>query len=108
MYARKEFNVNRSIAQTHGVSDNGIDLNPEIGEKGFGRTFANNGYKSGFIGKLHFSSNKTFKPTGTPECRFSISKLGPNWFGPYMGFDHVETMVGGHYAGLDAAIPAPP
>jgi arylsulfatase A-like enzyme len=96
------------LPRTHGVSDNGIDLNPNTGEKGFGRTFANNGYKSGFIGKLHFSSNKTFEPTGTPECRFSISKLGPNWFGPYMGFDHVETMVGGHYAGLDAAIPSPP
>lgn len=98
------------LPRTHGVSDNGIDLNPDFGEKGFGRTFANNGYKSGFVGKLHFSCNKTFKPTGTPECRFSLSKLGPDWYGPYMGFDHVETMVGGHYAGLggDGDIPSPP
>ena len=67
------------LPRTHGVSDNGIDLNPDFGEKGFGRTFANNGYKSGFVGKLHFSCNKTFKPTGTPECRFSLSKLGSDW-----------------------------
>ena len=41
---------------THGVSDNGIDLEYELGEKGFGRTLANAGYQSGFVGKTHFLS----------------------------------------------------
>lgn len=90
---------------THGVSDNGIDLDFELGEKGFARTFANSGYKSGFIGKAHFSTHNTFEPTGTPECQSTIPSLGEDWYGPYMGFDRVETMVLGHYT---RSVPPPP
>jgi arylsulfatase A-like enzyme len=86
------------LPRTHGVSDNGIDLNFDLGEKGFGRTLAKAGYKSGFVGKAHFSTHHTFRPTGTPECKSTIPTLGADWFGPYMGFDHMETMVLGHYA----------
>lgn len=90
---------------THGVSDNGIDLDPELGEKGFGRTLASSGYRSGFVGKTHFSTHHTFQPTGTPEDRFTIPGLTEDWLGPYMGFDHMETMILGHYA---QARPSPP
>jgi arylsulfatase A-like enzyme len=83
---------------THGVSDNGIDLEVAQGEKGFGRTLASSGYQSGFVGKTHFSTHHTFAPTGTPEDKSTIPNLPVDWMGPYMGFDHMETMMLGHYA----------
>lgn len=83
---------------THGVSDNGIDLEVEQGELGFGRTLANAGYQSGYVGKTHFSTHHTFAPTGTPEDKHTIPTMDENWMGPYMGFDHMETMMIGHYA----------
>ena len=45
--------------------------------------------RTGFIGKAHFSSRATFRPTGTPECRRSGACYGPDWHGPYMGFQYV-------------------
>ena len=79
---------------THGVSDNGIDLTPGIGEAGFAGTLAAAGFDTGYIGKAHFATSHTFKATGTPECR--NSDQDPDWYGPYMGFRHVELMVEGH------------
>lgn len=93
------------LPRTHGVSDNGIDLDPRFASDGFAATFARSGYRTGFVGKAHFSTHHTFAPTGTPECRSTIPTLPADWFGPYMGFDHVETMVLGHYA---RTIPKPP
>jgi arylsulfatase A-like enzyme len=52
------------------------------------------GYRTGYIGKAHFATSHTFKPTGTPECR--NSDQDPDWTGPYMGFEHVELVVEGH------------
>ena len=75
---------------THGVCDNGIDLDPAIGAQGFAGTLSRAGYQTALIGKAHFSSKFTFEPTGTPECSKSQAKYGPDWFGPYMGFEHVE------------------
>ena len=82
--------------RTHGVWDNGVDLKPEVGEAGFAGQFAKSGYQTGFIGKAHFSTFHTFQPTGRPECRNSTDKYREDWYGPYMGFEHVEMMVGGH------------
>lgn len=84
------------LPATHGVSDNGIDLDPKIGETGFAGTLARNGYDTGYIGKAHFSTAITFAPTGTPECRESTRDFGADWFGPYMGFQHVQLMIEGH------------
>ncbi|MCY4292297.1 MAG: sulfatase-like hydrolase/transferase, partial [Roseovarius sp.] len=39
------------LPRTHGVHDNGIDLNPETGGKGFAGTLAAAGYGTGFFGK---------------------------------------------------------
>ena len=36
---------------THGVWDNGVDLNPAVGEQGFAGTLSKAGYQTGFIGK---------------------------------------------------------
>ena len=82
---------------THGVADNGIDLRPETGERGFATALNAKGYDTAFIGKAHFATSSTFSPTGTPECSHSTADFDPSWFGPYMGFSHVELMVLGHW-----------
>jgi arylsulfatase A-like enzyme len=84
------------LPMTHGVHDNGIDLDPAVGEKGFAGALAAAGYDTAFIGKAHFSTYHTFEPTGTPECIRSSAGYGDDWFGPYMGFEHVELMLLGH------------
>ncbi len=81
---------------THGVWDNGVDLDPRIGAQGFAGTLAKSGYQTAIIGKAHFSTKSTFAPTGTPECNKSQAQYGPDWQGPYMGFGHVELTALGH------------
>ena len=81
---------------TNGVYDNGVDLMPGIGEKGFGGTFSRNGHLSAFIGKGHLSTNFTFEPTGTPEDLKSTHTYADDWRGPYQGFEYVELMLLGH------------
>lgn len=75
---------------TNGVWDNGVDLDPKLGESGFAGTLVRSGYQTAFIGKAHFSSKFTFAPTGTPECSRSQARYGETWVGPYMGFQYVE------------------
>lgn len=84
------------LCRTHGVHDNGIDLDPAIGEKGFAGAMAEAGYQTSYFGKAHFSTYHTYAPTGTPECLTSSARYGADWFGPYMGFEHVELMLVGH------------
>lgn len=81
---------------THGVSDNGIELAPRLGEAGFAGRLGKAGYRTGLIGKAHFATSHTFEATGTPECRISSARYGDDWYGPYMGFQHVELMLEGH------------
>ena len=81
---------------THGVWDNGVDLDARIGAEGFAGTLALAGYQTAFLGKAHFATKATFQATGSPECRLSQAHYGPGWTGPYMGFQHVELMVLGH------------
>ena len=84
------------LPRTHGVHDNGIDLNPATGEQGFAGALGAAGYDTGFFGKAHFSTYHTFSPTGSPECLRSSVNYGADWNGPYMGFSHVEMMLVGH------------
>jgi len=81
---------------THGVSDNGIDLPPAIGEQGYSAALGSRGYRTALIGKAHFNTSHTFAPTGTPECRESSANFADDWNGPYMGYEHVELMLEGH------------
>lgn len=94
------------LPRTHGVWDNGVDLNESVGRAGFAGQFAKAGYQTGFIGKAHFSTFHTFRPTGRPENRPSTHLYGADWSGPYMGFEHVELMVGGHNMHLPQQPPA--
>lgn len=83
------------LCRTHGVSDNGIDLDPAIGEQGLAGTLASNGYDTALFGKAHFSHYHPEKPSGTPECINSSAGYDENWYGPYMGFKHVELILEG-------------
>lgn len=82
---------------THGVCDNGFDLDPNLAADGFGGTLSKAGYSTAFIGKAHLSSRRTTQPTGTPECQTSSTDYDEDWFGPYMGFQQVELAVHGHF-----------
>ena len=62
------------LPRSHGVHDNGIDLDPAIGEKGFAGALSAGGYDTAFFGKAHFSTYHTFEPTGTPECLASSDR----------------------------------
>lgn len=84
------------LCRTHGVHDNGIDLDPKIGDRGFAGTLSQAGYQTAFFGKAHFSTYHAFAPTGSPECVASSADYPEDWNGPYMGFDHVELMLVGH------------
>ena len=81
---------------THGVWDNGVDLDPRVGEQGFAGTLAKAGYDTAYFGKAHFATKATFAPTGSPECMRSQARYGANWRGPYMGFEEVRLIVLGH------------
>ncbi len=82
---------------SHGVVDNGINLRPRTAAGGFAEALSRTGYDTAFLGKAHFATCHTFEPTGTPECVHSSADYGPTWFGPYMGFRHVELMMLGHW-----------
>ncbi len=84
------------LPRTHGVHDNGIDLDAATGEKGFAGSLGRAEYDTAFFGKAHFASFLTFEPTGTPECLESSAGYGEDWYGPYMGFEHVELVLVGH------------
>lgn len=85
------------LPMTHGAIDNGFDLPLESADKGFAATLARAGYDTSFIGKPHLSSRRTLTPTGRAECQTSSKDFGEDWFGPYMGFEHAEIMVHGHF-----------
>lgn len=84
------------LCRTHGVHDNGIDLDPAIGERGFAGALSQAGYDTAFFGKAHFATYHTFEPTGRAECLKSSADWPADWYGPYMGFNHVELMLVGH------------
>lgn len=81
---------------THGVHDNGIDLDPAVGEKGMAGALDAAGYDTKYIGKGHFSTYMTFSPTGTPECVTSSANYPADWNGPYMGWQDLELLLLGH------------
>lgn len=85
------------LPYSHGVRDNGRDLDEALGLQGLGGSFTRAGYDTNFIGKAHLSSQQTFEPTGRPECYASAKDFPPNWRGSYMGFENVQMMLRPHH-----------
>ena len=81
---------------SHGTADNGIDLDEDVAERGFGGALGRAGYATAFIGKAHFSSNHSAQATGRCENVPSSHRFADDWCGPYMGFEHVELVQLGH------------
>lgn len=75
---------------THGVWCNGVAL--PVDAPSVAQLLKDDGYRTCYIGKLHFEPTATFDVDQQPE----------GWVGPYRGFDHVETVdhfrKNGHYA----------
>lgn len=80
---------------THGVRDNGIDLPDDMIGRGFAQRLTDEGYRTALLGKAHLATQHTFHRTGRPECRYTMAEYYDDWFGPYMGFEHVELFVDG-------------
>jgi len=85
------------LPYSHGVRDNGRDLDEALGAAGLGGSFSGAGYDTHFIGKAHLSSQQTFEPTGRPECYKSAKDFAADWRGGYMGFDNVQLMLRPHH-----------
>lgn len=85
------------LPYSHGVRDNGRDLDEALGAAGLGGIFTRAGYDTHFIGKAHLSSQQTFEPTGRPECYKSAREFAPDWRGEYMGFTDVQLMLRPHH-----------
>lgn len=85
------------LPYSHGVRDNGRDLDEALAAAGLGGTFGKAGYATHFIGKAHLSSQQTFAPTGRPECYKSAGDFAPDWRGSYMGFEDVQLMLRPHH-----------
>lgn len=81
---------------THGVHDNGIDLEQAFAQQGFAARLAEAGYATAFVGKAHFSTYHTFAPTDRPENVAGSAGFAGDWRGPYMGFQEVALMLIGH------------
>lgn len=83
------------LPRTHGLHDNGMDLDKNTGEAGFAGTMTENGYETSFFGKGHWV--RCMSPdTDFPENLHGSEACGEDWFGPYMGFQHVEMCILGH------------
>jgi arylsulfatase A-like enzyme len=82
---------------SHGVYDNQVDLDPAIGAQGWGGTLGRAGYRTAFIGKSHFGEHPGVTPWGAPEDREASAGFPEDWNGPYMGLEHVELMILGHW-----------
>ena len=85
------------LPYSHGVRDNGRNLDPALAEEGLGGLFARAGYDTRFIGKAHLSTHETFAPTGAAECYSSVADYDGDWAGPYMGFERVELTLRPHH-----------
>jgi arylsulfatase A-like enzyme len=81
------------LPNSHGVWDNGLDLEADVAGEGLASRLGQRGYLTGLIGKAHFSARLPYAPTGSPEDR--TSPHDPDWVGPYMGFEHVELALSG-------------
>ncbi|TFY98674.1 sulfatase [Ramlibacter rhizophilus] len=81
---------------THGVHDNGIDLDEDTAGRGFAARLGRAGWRTAFIGKAHFSTYHTHQPTTRCENVQGSAGYLDDWRGPYMGFEQVELMLIGH------------
>jgi len=81
---------------THGVTGNGVDLAADAQERSLPTLLGADGYRSAIFGKAHFATTFPFYPTGKIESVEGSARVGPEWHGPYFGFDRSELILFGH------------
>jgi arylsulfatase A-like enzyme len=81
---------------THGVTSNGIDLPDDATERALPTLLGQAGYRTALLGKAHFASTYPVLPTGRLESVDGSARMADDWFGPYVGFEHVELVLFGH------------
>ncbi|HCH22834.1 MAG TPA: sulfatase [Oceanospirillaceae bacterium] len=84
------------LPRTHGVHDNGIDLDLKYAKTSYPAALSAAGYHTGIIGKAHFATYHVFEETGSVESIPGSAQVPEGWRGPYMGFDHAELILIGH------------
>ncbi len=82
---------------SHGLRDNGRDLDYAFGAEGLAGIFGRAGYRTSFFGKAHSSSQLTFESTGKPECYFSVADCAANRMGSYSGIETAEFTLRPHH-----------
>jgi len=87
------------LPYSHGVRDNGRNLDPALAEEGLGAMPGRAGYDTRLIGKAHPSTHETFEPTGSPECYSSNADQPQDWAVPYMDFGRVALTLRPHHCG---------
>lgn len=85
------------LPYSHGVRDNGRNLDEAYARDGLGGLFSGAGYTTHFVGKAHLSTHETFAATGSAECYHSTADLPADWGGPYFGFNNVRLMLRPHH-----------
>lgn len=85
------------LPYSHGVRDNGRDLDPAFAADGLAGVFTGAGYATHFLGKAHFSTHETFAPTGRAECYHSTADFPATWDGPYFGFERAALTLRPHH-----------
>ncbi len=85
------------LPYSHGVRDNGRDLDESFGPQGLAGIFGAAGYDTHFIGKAHLSSHQTFEPTGRAECYSSAKDFPASWSGDYFNFEDVQLILRPHH-----------
>ncbi len=85
--------------RTHGVWTNGVDPTPENVAAALSTRAAGAGLATAFVGKAHLATNGVFRPGVSPhmEAAWNAARMPEGWYGPYMGFSHVELIQLGHY-----------
>jgi arylsulfatase A-like enzyme len=85
-----------TLPSTHGVTFNGRDLPERQVDRAVSTVFGDAGHRTGFFGKAHFATTFPYLPTGKAESVEGSAHVGPEWRGPYFGFDEVQLILFGH------------
>ena len=89
---------------THGVTTVGVDLPADMISRSVAGILGERGYRTALFGKGYFASAFPTYPTRQIESVDGSALVGPDWLGPYVGFEHAELVLFGHNIRLSPAM----
>jgi len=83
----------------HGVWTNGVDPTARQLADALSTRAVEAGVATAFVGKAHLATNGVFRRSRSPymETIANSRHMKDDWYGPYMGFEHVELLQLGHF-----------